>query len=137
MSVASWMQQAKEVTKKLSDMMYIPPEDANDAHPVESAGSTKNGSTLKPDHSPTQTECSATEVKRLDVADNNELMKEHDSSVSERENEPPADLFYELKVGENAAAAVETAKKVASKSVQPATCMRFSIRVSASTHLSV
>ncbi|VDK68496.1 unnamed protein product [Litomosoides sigmodontis] len=48
---ASWMQQAKEVTKKISNMMYIPPEDSTDGEKIlddavfeEMLVDTENGS---------------------------------------------------------------------------------------------
>uniref|UniRef100_A0A1I8EWK5 BSD domain-containing protein n=1 Tax=Wuchereria bancrofti TaxID=6293 RepID=A0A1I8EWK5_WUCBA len=109
MNITSWMQQAKEVTKKISDMMYIPPADNVESEISADAVFEKVCIGM-------ETEEGSTGLKEVEnkenISSNNGLTMKIEGGNNSNQNVGGLDRN---KLESNAAATVKAAKKYASK----------------------
>lgn len=101
-----WMQQAKEVTKKISDMMYVPPEDSTDREKILDDAISEEMLVE------TENESNSSSLKEMENKEN------ISSTMKFRRNangNGDARGLNRSKLETNAAATVEAARKYASK----------------------
>ncbi|CAG9534900.1 unnamed protein product [Cercopithifilaria johnstoni] len=104
MNITSWMQQAKEVTKKISDMIYIPPEDNTDSDEI------LDDAVSEEVHVETETEKNSSSLKEMENKGNISSTMELESTDDDNRGAGGLDRN---KLETNAVAAVETARKYA------------------------
>lgn len=99
-NITSWMQQAKDVTKKISDLMHIPPED--NAEPEKILDNTVSEEV----YTGTKTKENAISLKEERKKGNTSSTMEFERSIGNRSVE---------RSETNSASTVEAARKYASK----------------------
>lgn len=108
-NITAWMQQAKEVTKKISDMMYIPPEDNIESEKILN-DTVSEEVNIEAETQPTRLK----EVENKEnISSNDELTMEFGEGNGGNRSDGGLDR---RKLETNAAATVEAARKYASKS---------------------